>query len=593
MSPRCNWLTWVSAVAVVSACAVPDPLYCDEDTPCTDPERPYCDLKGEFPASEGIGRTCIPNPFPDAGPEDDGGQGQESSTAYALYTVPTGESSSSLYFLEIINGVPGSSTLVSDEFSAVSRAAFTNDGRTAIIQALGQGEDWQVYVLRIDEGVPSAPLPIGGTGEEGEFFVKPDGSGLVFGVGIGLDLFAQYNYVDLTGTSPGEPIPLGGGEFVSRGVMSASGSRFAFHENGAAYVVDLTAQTPSAALRASPEPVSDGNILSTLVLAPDGSRLAYVGDLAANGVDELWVVAITGDGPGAAERASGPMVTGGDVAHRSTLSPLHAFSPDGRKLVYIADQESDGVPELYIVDVGGTGPGTPLKVNGAFAPDGEFRTNGIEPDYAFTPDSKALVYMADQRSDEVEELFVVDISGPAPAPPQRVSGALAAGGDVTTFAISGAGNGMAYTADQRADGVTELFFVDLSGANPSAPRVVNQALPSGGDVVTAVPSTFSSDGLLLAYAADANSDQHFELFVSSVESGQPAPSVSVQPMDGPTRAVHQAAFASPTSMLFVGRQDSSSGNLWFARLADESIQAERVNPVAPTENGLIRAWVWP
>jgi uncharacterized delta-60 repeat protein len=55
------------SVAVVvgvalSGCSKPDPLYCDSNTPCDDPERPYCDLEGEFPASEGLGRTCIAQP---------------------------------------------------------------------------------------------------------------------------------------------------------------------------------------------------------------------------------------------------------------------------------------------------------------------------------------------------------------------------------------------------------------------------------------------------------------------------------------------------------------------------------------------------
>lgn len=59
---------------VLAACGSrPDPLYCDESTPCSDPARPYCDLAGEFPASGGVGRTCIPDPaggnLPDAGPD--------------------------------------------------------------------------------------------------------------------------------------------------------------------------------------------------------------------------------------------------------------------------------------------------------------------------------------------------------------------------------------------------------------------------------------------------------------------------------------------------------------------------------------------
>lgn len=42
-------------------------MFCDEDTPCEDPTL-FCDVNGEFPASEGIGNTCIPSPF-DAGVE--------------------------------------------------------------------------------------------------------------------------------------------------------------------------------------------------------------------------------------------------------------------------------------------------------------------------------------------------------------------------------------------------------------------------------------------------------------------------------------------------------------------------------------------
>jgi hypothetical protein len=62
---------WLVILAVASwGCLKKDPLYCDENTPCADPERPYCDLNGEFPASEGIKRTCIPSPF-DAGSGED------------------------------------------------------------------------------------------------------------------------------------------------------------------------------------------------------------------------------------------------------------------------------------------------------------------------------------------------------------------------------------------------------------------------------------------------------------------------------------------------------------------------------------------
>lgn len=59
----CVWLLLAS-----SGCKHRVVLYCDDDTPCESSARPFCDIDGDFPASEGIGNTCIPDPFVDAGP---------------------------------------------------------------------------------------------------------------------------------------------------------------------------------------------------------------------------------------------------------------------------------------------------------------------------------------------------------------------------------------------------------------------------------------------------------------------------------------------------------------------------------------------
>lgn len=68
-------LTLLSA----SACTTYDPLYCGDSASCKDPARPFCDLTGEYPASEGIARTCIPSPF-DAGDGETGDGGSGSAT---------------------------------------------------------------------------------------------------------------------------------------------------------------------------------------------------------------------------------------------------------------------------------------------------------------------------------------------------------------------------------------------------------------------------------------------------------------------------------------------------------------------------------
>jgi alpha-tubulin suppressor-like RCC1 family protein len=78
------------ALLAGTACAVKDPLFCDSDTPCTDPERPFCDLNGEYPASDGIKRTCIPDPFGnDAGPD-----GADASVGRTVVQVATASNTS-------------------------------------------------------------------------------------------------------------------------------------------------------------------------------------------------------------------------------------------------------------------------------------------------------------------------------------------------------------------------------------------------------------------------------------------------------------------------------------------------------------------
>ena len=69
----------VAAALSSLACTVVDPLYCDDDVLCKDPERPFCDVTGQYPASEGVARTCIPDPNADAGSDDgaDGGDAED------------------------------------------------------------------------------------------------------------------------------------------------------------------------------------------------------------------------------------------------------------------------------------------------------------------------------------------------------------------------------------------------------------------------------------------------------------------------------------------------------------------------------------
>ena len=85
----------VLALLLATGCKVYDPLYCDEGMPCTDPDRHFCDLNGEYPASEGISRTCIPEPgvsydagIPDGSPDVSDGSPDVSDARVFAYPEP-------------------------------------------------------------------------------------------------------------------------------------------------------------------------------------------------------------------------------------------------------------------------------------------------------------------------------------------------------------------------------------------------------------------------------------------------------------------------------------------------------------------------
>lgn len=79
---KASRIWFVAVVALVGAlgagCKVTNELYCCTSASCTevvgcsDPDRPFCDEDGAYPASDGVGRTCIPDPLSSecTGPDD-------------------------------------------------------------------------------------------------------------------------------------------------------------------------------------------------------------------------------------------------------------------------------------------------------------------------------------------------------------------------------------------------------------------------------------------------------------------------------------------------------------------------------------------
>src|SRR5262249_35035121 len=90
--------------------------------------------------------------------------------------------------------------------------------------------------------------------------------------------------------------------------------------------------------------VSGGNVLPAFQLTPRGETLVYAADARADETVGLFQLPLVG--ARAATRPNAPFVEGGDVLVTSR-GPVFAITPDGANVIYIADQDTNGVFELY------------------------------------------------------------------------------------------------------------------------------------------------------------------------------------------------------------------------------------------------------
>jgi len=106
---------------------------------------------------------------------------------------------------------------------------------------------------------------------------------------------------------------------------------------------------PGAGVRLNKPLESWGDVVS-MASSPDGSLVVYTGDQETDGAAELYSVPSAGPAS-AGQKLNDPLVDGGDVAGVR-------FSPDGSKVIYRADQDTNNVYELYVADSGAP-PTTP------------------------------------------------------------------------------------------------------------------------------------------------------------------------------------------------------------------------------------------
>ena len=236
--------------------------------------------------------------------------------------------------------------------------------------------------------------------------------------------------------------------------FSADSTRLAFLADDILRTVPLDGSTPAASIQSA--------ALADFRLSPDGDTVVF---RRQTGLRKIELFAAPSDGS-APPRALNPPF------HSRAHATAFELTPDGSRVVYLADQILNEMFELFSVPLDGSAPA--VRLSGVLATEGDVRTG-----FALSSDGQRVVYLADALVDERVELFSVRTD--AQQAPVRLSGALPNTADVQRFTITPDANRVVYLADARSDGVLELFSTPIRGAR--VPKRLSRPLVPGGQVI--------------------------------------------------------------------------------------------------------------
>jgi Tol biopolymer transport system component len=249
-------------------------------------------------------------------------------------------------------------------------------------------------------------------------------------------------------------------------------------------------QAQGDVLRPSEDPTSPSPFPAYRI-SPDGQRVVYIADAETEDSFELYNVPLTG---GTVQKLS----DGSDVPWRVFDFQI---SPDSQQVVFRAG--STGTYALYSVPIE---DGTPVRLH-VVPPENET----LGP-VAISADNRRVVFTVSRypaNAESVTELYSVPIGGGTPI---KLNGTLVNGGTVTSFQLA-ADNRVVYYAEQETDNVLEIYSVPITGGTP---RKLNGALVSGGRLRE---SALSPDKQTVVYLADQETVDVQEVYRTSVVNG--------------------------------------------------------------------------
>ncbi|MCW5806005.1 MAG: hypothetical protein KIT31_26810 [Deltaproteobacteria bacterium] len=310
--------------------------------------------------------------------------------------------------------------------------------------------------------------------------ILPDGSVVIVAAETTEETFELYRVAAGGGPLTKLNAPLPAGANVQAGVaVSRDGKSLLYRaDQDTAGVIELylvKLATPGTATKVNGPLVANGNVSRVFAISADGSRVTYIADQDTDGVDELYTTTLPT-----------PNVKKVNPAAVSSVFDFQA-SDDGSVVVYRMGDPSTGSPLLNVASTATPGVADPI-----LTPDG---LNGAVYNYQVARDGSAVIFSSTQGFLS-ESLYRAPLVSPF-SPTRFVDGSM--GGVRSDFVVTSNG-ARVFFRQADPEGVKRLYRVDV--ANPASRT---QLSPAGNTFDAVVPDfALSRDEKTLAFRTGAD-----------------------------------------------------------------------------------------
>jgi len=371
----------------------------------------------------------------------------------------------------------------------------------------------------------SADLLIPG-GNVVDFKISPDGIFAAYVADQETDQVFELYVVPVDKSAGDRAVKISGFFMAGDGIKEISPGEYAFEwspdgsssqvaylaDQRTAGVIELFSVLPNGTsnIRLSGNLESDRDVVEFL-WAPNTSRIVYLANQDFVNVLELYSVL--------------PNVTNSSQKITSGFDPGEnvidfAWAPSNQRVAFIADKNTLGLFQLW------TTP--PTNANNVLVSSVTPVGDGDVIEFAWAPviGTNRIAYLADENKDEMFELFTTRGTDPVI---NHISLLQVDGSDVTEFAWAPDSSRVAYMADRLSDDVSELFTnLPRGGDNVK----VSGDLTTDGDGGDVIDFAWAPDSALIAYNADQDTNNKFELYTSPPDGSTGSIKVSGTPMAG-------------------------------------------------------------